>query len=187
MKTQRFLAAVLFLTALASSASGARFYAHPSIAFAALDTFKTAAGPALALGATFDGKHSLEIEGSRFEPEDDYGIEFDLTLTPFLLNYSYEFPISGKLSGAAGLSAGLVMLEAEFTDYDYTHFPMIRPYRGNVDDDAFAAGFHAGAAYRMNDHFALTARAKALRMDKSLVLSTYQTFLVFQLGVNCRF
>ena len=187
MKNQRFLFAVLSLTALASTASAARLYAQPSIAFAALDTFKTATGPALAVGATLGGKHSVEIEGSRFEPEDDYGSEFDLAMTPFILSYSYEFPISGNLSGATGLSAGLVMLESEFTDYDYAGFPFIRPYRATADDEAFAAGFHAGVAYQLSEHFSLTARAKALRMDKSLVLATYQTFLVFQLGVDCRF
>jgi long-subunit fatty acid transport protein len=188
MKNLRVLPAVLCLTALASTASGARFYAQPSIAFAALDTFKTSTGPALALGATFRDKHSVEIEGSRFEPEDTYGIDFELTVTPVLLNYSYRFPIAENFSGAVGLSAGLVMLEADYTAYGYTSFPFESyTYREHAEDDAFAAGFHAGVSYQLSEHFSLTARAKALRMDKSLVLATYSTFLIFQLGVNCRF
>jgi hypothetical protein len=189
MRTHHLLVATLFVAALVSTASGAHFYAQPSVAFGEITDFKAVAGPSLALGLTFAEKHSVEVEGSRFDTEGRFDSEYKLEALPVLISYRYEFPISGKLSGTAGISVGFVRQEVEYTFPDYyAQYFGYGPafYHYEATDEAFTGGFHAGVVYRLADHFALTLGAKALRMAESDVQAR-GTMLMVQLGLNCRF
>lgn len=53
--------------------------------------FKIVIGFVFVVGVIFGGKYLVEIEGSCFEFEDDYGSEFDFMMIFFILSYSYEF------------------------------------------------------------------------------------------------
>lgn len=193
MKTNQLLSAALAMATLASTAFGARFYVQPAVAFSEMADSKATAGPSLALGLTFAGKHSLEVEGIVLDTEGRYDSDFKFKATPVLINYRYEFPVSGKLTGSAGLSAGMIHEEAEYT---YTYFnyyyyygyglPGPFTYHYEAKDDVFAGGFHLGLNYRMNDHFALMLGGKALYSGESEIRERSAT-LIFQLGLNCRF
>lgn len=183
MKNYRFLLATLFVTALASTASGARYYAQPSVALMDEDGYDSRAGAALAVGATFAGKHSIEIEGSRFDTESRYGSAFKLQLTPLLINYRYEFPICAKLTGSLGVSTGLIFQEI---DYEGWFYGVSSYYRYQAKDEAFAIGFNGGLSYQLSDHFSAIVGAKSLRSGKSDV-QPRTNLMILQLGINCRY
>lgn len=109
--------------------------------------FKIVIGFVFVVGVIFGGKYLVEIEGSCFEFEDDYGSEFDFMMIFFIFSYSYEFFIFGNLSGVMGFLVGLVMLEVEFMDYDYVGFFFIWLYCVMVDDEVFVVGFYVGVVY----------------------------------------
>ena len=107
MKTSSTFAAALLAGTLASSLSGAvRFYAEPSIALHIQDGLDNAAGPLLAVGVTFDDKHSVDLEAGKFDSEFSSASFVELEVIPVTLNYRYGFPITEKLSGSMGISLG---------------------------------------------------------------------------------
>jgi len=184
---QRFLLAGLSTVALASTSFGARFYAQPSIAIAEISGFESAAGPSLALGVLFDGKHALEIEGGRFDMEASYDSGAELRFIPVTLNYRYEFPIAKNFSGSLGVALGIVREEADFSAIYYDPYSSSTPYSVHYQrtDEAFAAGFSGGVSYRWNDHVATTFGVKALRTGRSDAF-VRTTCMTVQLGLNIR-
>jgi len=188
MKIQRFLIAALLITALASTASAARFYAQPSLAFGEVPDFKAKLGPSFATGVIFAGKHAVEVEGGIFDTVSRYDSNFKLKVIPVTLNYRYEFPIAKRLSGSIGVALGVTRHEADYTFVYYSYYPyMGAPFvsRYRATDDAFTAGFQGGLSLRLNDHFAVTLGARALLTAETGLVSR-GTAMIGQLGLNCR-
>lgn len=188
MKIQRYLVAALLVTATVSTATAARFYAQPSIAFAEVPDFKAKMGPSLAAGVLFAEKHSVEIEYGSFDTVSRYDSNFKLKAIPVTVNYRYEFPIAKRLSGSIGVAVGVTRQEADYTFYYYSYYPYIgAPYvsRYSATDEAFTAGFQGGLSLRLSDHFAINFGAKALRVAESGLVSR-GTILIGQIGLNCR-
>ncbi|MGC4073321.1 MAG: outer membrane beta-barrel protein [Nibricoccus sp.] len=190
MKTNQLLCAALVTTALASTAFGARFYAQPSVVFAAMDNFENEMGYGLTVGASFAGKHLVEIEANRLDFTSKYSSQVTLETMPITLGYRYEFPIAQRLSGSIGVLAGMIHQEVEYPSYSYVWdgfgYTFVSTGRIRETAESFAAGFQAGVSYRLNDHFALTLGAKALRFGESELLEQ-GTLMALQLGLNCRF
>jgi hypothetical protein len=188
MKIQRFLVAALLVTATVSTATAARFYAQPSIAFAEVPDFKAKMGPSLAIGVLLAGKHAVEIEGGSFDTTSRYDSNFKLKAIPVTLGYRYEFPIAKRLSGSIGVAAGVTRQEGDYTFYYYAGYPYPGTpfvYRYSATDDAFTVGFQGGLSLRLNDHFALNFGVKALRVAETGLVSRGTT-LIGQIGLNCR-
>ncbi len=183
MKTITTLTAALATVALASSLSGAvRFYAEPSIALHIQDGLKNATGPLLAVGAAFDEKHSVDLEAGKFDSKFSSASFVEMEVIPVTFNYRYAFPITEKLSGAMGVSLG-VMRQEFSVDPHYVMYGF--SYSGD-SDTAITGGFHAGISYRLNDHFAATLKGKAL-LTEEVKFSDQSNSLMIQLGLNCRF
>lgn len=184
MKSLRFALVAGALAALPLISSAApRFYAQPSLVIVDVDNFDTAAGASVAVGAVFGGNHVVEFETSRFELSSSYGLNFDLTATPLLLNYRYEIATTERWLLSAGLSAGVMLQEIDFTDV-YSFPGSI--YHYNEKDEAFVVGFNAGIGYKIDDRLSIHASARTLRAAKSDVFSE-SSFLMLQLGLRCRF
>ncbi len=180
----RFALVAGALAALPSLVSAApRFYAQPALSIIDVDSFDAVSGPTLAVGAVFAERHAVELEASRFELSSNYGVNFDLTALPVLLNYRYEIATTERWLVSAGLSLGAMRQEVDVTEIDlwpglYYH------YRGS--DEAFVVGFHAGVAYRIDERLSIRASAKSLRAAESDVFPR-KNYVMLQIGLSCRF
>jgi Outer membrane protein beta-barrel domain len=154
------------------SKAATTFYVQPSFVIAMPgDDFDTAPGLAIAAGATFGRRHSVEAELIHFEtePKRNY-FGYDLFFTYALATYKYTFPITEKFSAFAGGSIGLVAQKGEVDSGYYSI--------GDATSEAVAVGATGGVRYQLNERIAFAGGVKVIGQDDTRFTTSGSVLLV---------
>lgn len=138
-----------------------KYYAQPSVLFVFPGDFKNTVGGAVAVGASFSGRHSVEVEAIQFTAKAEGVPAFEIDNTQILVGYKYHLPLNEKFYFYAGGQIGMTLEDLSFpAGYTFT-------FSGDKGDSAFTWGIQGGLNYALSERFVLDAGVRVFNINET--------------------